>query len=203
MGAAFVSGSFLGFENDWKEKISRIQDNAEEEYGTDLYNGHENNVDFGFGGDKSKLSKSELKKFELDLLQKLGKREGTVIRLAVEKYQIAKTAFVEMNEASAKTTAKMVKQDVKFTKAAVLVVETDFLEYKKIAEGTLAEMKKKAHEYMRETRYQEGPLTIVGKTKSYRVKPDIKYLKKTAKTTSATTQVLPIYLYRYYGWAPE
>ena len=68
--------------------------------------------------------------------------------------------------------------------------------------GTLEEMKKAANLQLRHTNYAK-PVYIVTKKKVYICWGDYKEVKTTTRRTDEKTYVMPMYEFRYYGWAAE
>ena len=211
VGTAFIFGSFVDY--DWQNGIKIIQKNAEETYGNDIYNGKENNVDFGFIGNFSDVVKStrfvpfketkretplSIREFINIRFEDLRKGNGEIVCFGVEGYNIISTEFYEERFLSQRQ--KDVKKRSK--KPAVLVREGRNFTLSVIYEGTVAECKKKAHEYLRETKYRDD-VYIVSAKKSWLCSCKRKFMKKTSRKTTEKTMVLPLYKYIYYGAAME
>lgn len=202
MGACDIGGTYKAY--DWKIGIEEIQEQAEAYYGhQEGYSGAENCVDFRYVGDfsdkyKTAKGRKELDKYIDARMSTLYKREGEIIKIGIEGYAIIKTKYIER-----KVTDTYERYLYKVKRPSVLLEKSPYgFEYKIIAEGTVAELKEKAHNRLRQIKYSDD-LYIVKKDKIYVCTKDVKTQKNTTRRSDAKTLVLEIGKYRYYGWAPE
>ena len=216
MGTGFISGTYKCADYNGKYGIRKIQEDAEERYGYDYYNGAANNADFRYIGEfeevrdssrfvpwevrknrKKPLSLTEFIQLRYD---ELNKGLGEIVRLGTAEYHIYKTEFREMR----------FKPSPRFRDArrgikapASLMKEGRHFEPVILFSGTIAECKKKAHEYLRKNLYRTDELYIIGKAKSFDVCYDKKVMKTTKKKSTDTTLVVPVYKFAYYACVPE
>ena len=202
MGACDIGGTYKAY--DWKIGIEKIQEDAEAYYGhQEGYSGAANCVDFRYVGDfsekyKTAKGRKEIEKYIEDRMSKLYKRDGEVMKIATEGYAIIKTKYIEQD-----VTESYVRYLYNIKKPSVLLERNSYgFGYKIIAEGTVSELKKKAHTRLRQITYRDD-LYIIKKDKMYICTQDIKTQKNTTRRSDDKTLVLEIGKYRYYGWAPE
>jgi len=193
MGGINGGGKFQAY--DWREGIRRIQEEADDYYGhQEGYSGAANSCSFSYVGDKSNLTKKELDKFIDERMDRLGNGDGEVIKVGLAGYSIIKTKIEPARYLNFDT--RTLLRGV--TRPAILV------EYKgnyprKIAEGTQAELKKKADSLLRSCNYSY-PYYLITKKESYICSGNVKNVKKTVQQTNEKQLVLPLYDFIYYGW---
>lgn len=207
MGACNGGGFFV--DSDWRRGISIVQKEAEREHGVeDGYSGAANSCSFRYVGQKlefakkTKTAEKELYKYIDERMENhLGSGDGEIIKLDVEYYGIITTEIVEeiYTHFDSRYYLKLMKKG-----PAILIEPYDYdgSYYRIIAEGTVADLKKKAHAELRKSKYDKD-LYIVGKTKTYLCTGKIKQQKATKRETDDKVLVLPFYKYVYYGWFRE
>ncbi len=206
MGAIGVGGTFEAY--DWETGINQVQLEAKYEHGNDSYSGGANNVIFCYVGDKSNLTKTQLRKFQEELEDKCDKRQGFVYKLEVKGYRIITTKYIEYprNQGGLGWVLHKDSEQLWFKKyktPCILVVADEDGRGSCIAGGTISELKAKAHEYLRKHYYRKV-CYIVRKNKDVYIecRGDYKDQKKTSRKTDAKTLVLEIGKYAYFGIAP-
>lgn len=199
MGGVAVGGTFVN--SDWRQGIQKIQEDAREYYGDrEGYSGAENSCCFKYAGDKSDLTKKQLEKFIEDRMDSMYNRDGEVIRIATKGYRLIKTTFKEETMYS----ANYYKDLFKGTSYTAFLMKESYRPglLQKIVGGSFEEMKRAANVELRNTNYAQ-PLYIVTKKKVYMCWGDYKDVKTTTRRTDEKTFVMPMYEFRYYGWAAE
>lgn len=206
MGASGVEGTFTAY--DWEQGIKQVQAQAQYETGADYYSGGANNVNFSYVGDKSNLTKAQLRKFRDELIDNCAKRQGFVYKLGVETYRIITTKYIEYPRDKGGLGWVLHKDSEqlwfkKYKTPCILVVADGDGRGSCIAGGTISELKAKAHEYLRKNYYNKV-CYIVRKNKDVYIecRGDYKDQKKTSRKTDAKTLVLEIGKYAYFGIAP-
>lgn len=206
MGACNGGGTFI--DSNWRRGIVLVQEEAEREYGhQEGYSGAANSCDFSYIGQKLEFGKNT-KKAQKDLdafidkrMDMLGSGDGEIICIGIEYYGVISTEISETDWApfDSRYYLKSMKKG-----PAVLVEPYDYsYNYMRvIAEGTVADLKKRAHAELRKNKYDKD-LYIIGKTKTYRCKGKIKQQKVTKRKTDDKVLVLPFYKFVYYGWYRE
>lgn len=201
MGAIDIGGEFKAY--DWKSGIKAVQDEAEAYYGYDPYNGAANNVSFSYDGDKSNLSKKELEKYERNLLEKLGKRQGVVFKKQSLGFKVITTKYTDTNEVVILFSVRQIDNILKMYKGPAVLVTTDnnggilF-----VANGKIKELKEQAHKLLRKEYYRRNYI-ILKKDQNHIVCTGVeKSYKTTTKKTDDKHLVLEYNLYGYIGLAP-
>ena len=202
MGGVAVGGTFVS--GDWRQGIQKIQDEAREYYGDrDGYSGAENSCCFQYAGDKSDLTKKQLEKYIEDRMDRMYNRDGEIVRIGIKGYRLIKTTCKEETMYS----ANHYKDLFKGSPFNAYLMEESYKPglLQKMSgrnDGTLEEMKKAANLQLRHTNYAK-PVYIVTKKKVYICWGDYKDVKTTTRRTDEKTYVMPMYEFRYYGWAAE
>lgn len=200
MGACGISGTYRAY--DWQSGIRRVQEEAEAYYGhQEGYSGAANSCSFYFKGNKFDVKEKELNKYIDERMDMLGKRDGEVLCLGVEGFDIIKTVIEPCNRNISDVDKKFLFKGIK--NPALLLrynYSRDF--YEVVKTGTIAEMKVAAHEQLRKKNYSEN-YYILTKKSMLSCKGDKKTVKKTTRKNDVKTLVLPIYKFIYYGWAAE
>lgn len=214
MGQCNISGIYKSY--DWKDGINKIRAEARAYYGDmDGYSGSAADVDFIFLGDKSNLYskyktnekvKKELYKFIDNRLENLGKRDGEIIKIGEVGYNIITTEYREVPDKRLSWLFERqydyVLRLLRESKEPAILVTGIQSGIKKLNVGTLAELKKYSHEYLRKNNYSHK-VYIVGKSKSYIVEGKVESKEKTTRVTNNTTLVVPVSEFIYWGRAPE
>lgn len=203
MGSCSCMGTYKSY--DWKSGINKVQDEYEEEYGRqEGYSGGPNCVNFCYGGDASKMSKTELNKYIQRRMDILNKRDGEILKIGTDGYDIITTIYKEL-----KINNSFSKYLKGCKRPAILLKETPFEYFKQTGErfqvvesGTIAEMKNLAHTKLRSC-YYITVFYIVTKSKVIECMGTVKKQAKTTRKTDEKTLVLERNIYRYFGWAPE
>lgn len=222
MGACSVGGSF--YSTDWRcgvgayfsrdretgkpvfkdltgmSGIDVLQEEASERYGDDPYSGTIATCSFRYAGDLSAKKEKEVEKFIDDRMDKLYKRDGEVIRVATMGYIICTTDISEVKFGLPFDSRYYLKQARKGP--AILLEEQGQGYYRIVEEGTIAELKKAAHECLRRHNYGTS-YYIVGKSSAYFCTYKGKFQAKTTRKSDDKNLIMPIYKFRYYGWAAE
>ena len=199
MGGVAIGGTFVN--GDWRIGMKKIQDEAREYYGDRHgYSGAENSCCFQYAGDKSDLTKKQLEQFIEDRMDRMYNRDGEVIKIGTKGYRLIKTTFKEETMYS----ALHYKDLFKGTSYTAFLMKESYRPglLQKIKGGSFEDMKKAANMELRHTNYSE-PLYIVTKKKIYMCWGDYKDVKTTTRRTDEKTYVMPMYEFRYYGWAAE
>ena len=220
MGACSIGGSF--YSTDWEKGIGcrfgrnretkkvefkefigmggieAIKEEARLEYGDDSYNGSASTCSFYYGGDYSK--EKNIDKVIDEKMDRLGKRDGMVIKVETAGYIICTTDIVEMNYGLDFDTRYYLKSARKGP--AVLLEPLGYGRYRIVAEGTVADLKKDAHSMLRRNNYGTY-YYIVGRSKTYYCTYKGKFQTKTTRKSDDKNLVLPVNKYRYFGWAAE
>lgn len=200
MGACEISGTFKA--HDWKTGINRIQQEAEEYYGTqDGYSGAENSCSFRYVGDFSNKTKSQIKKYIKDRMENMYKRDGEVIKVATIGYTIATTKY----QADDKIPGwyRYMEQYIDKHRPATLLIGAGDWRCKVLGSGTIAEMKALAHRQLRSINYMQNVYIVTKNKKFIQCSADAKNYKKTTRKTDDKHLVLEYNEYAYYGWAAE
>lgn len=183
--------------------INGIIKHCDEQYGDDPYNGTENTVSFYYKGDYRRAYKEYNKKGKSDYdfienrLDDLGKRDGEVIMIGDAGFLICTTDIVEVSYLDFDSRVYL-----KGAKGPAVLVAPYYDSYKVIATGTVADMKKEAHKYLRNNNYNTE-VYIIGRSKSFVAKAKAKFQEKTTRHSDDKNLVLPVHEYLYYGWAAE
>ena len=206
MGSCSVSGSFKDI--DWNNGIEKIKRQADAYYGyQDGYSGAENCVNFCFAGNHPELKTSkQISKYINKRLDYLNKRDGEVICVGIDEYKIITTKFMESRQAGWHSPAFYNSVVVKSKSATLVRIYNDGREIEAVAAGTVADMKKKAHECLRKYNYQPNCIYEIVCHRAKQIiscDADVKSVKTTKRKTDSKYMVLPVYKYIYYGWAPE
>lgn len=197
MGACDVGGTFKAY--DWRSGIQRVIEDAEAYYGhQEGYSGAANSCSFSYKGDKSSLTKKELNAYIDSRMDNLGKRDGEVILVGIEGYDIIKTEYVPQTVDD----PLFIKRLFVGQKGPALLLVYDWRSnnYKIERAGTIAEMKALAHIRLRSENYEKN-YTILTKKGKIVCKGVVTNVKKTTRKTDEKNLILPIYKYMYYGWA--
>lgn len=196
MGACNIGGTFSAY--DWESGIESVQMEDEFEYGhRDGYSGASNSCCFRYIGDKSHLTKKELKKYVDERFKKLGTRDGEIIQIGILEYHLLKTKFEESF-----FNPEQFRYLFKGQKANALLLGMDMFHQPTyiIASGNLVDMKKMAHNKLRGCNYSKE-FYILTKQKMYTCTYESKSVKRTTRKSDDKTLILPLYEYAYYGWA--
>lgn len=209
MGACSGSGSFVN--TSWRRGIEEIQRLAEEEYGTqEGYSGAENSCEFRYLGEyfeygkDTKKAKKDLNKFVESRLDRLGSGDGEVISVGSVGAVIYNTVIKEVNGQGPFDTRWYLKNRKKGPAVCIkeIITPTGYQKYSVVAEGTVAELKKKVHKYLRDDGYTFD-YYILNTNKLYLCTGEFVKVEKTKRTTNEKYLVLPLYRYVYYGWFRE
>lgn len=206
MGACNISGKFEDI--DWKIGIEKIQREAEAYYGhQEGYNGAENSVDFCFKGNHPELKTTkQITSYIHERLKAMNKRDGEIICVGIDSYKIITTKFAESKQAAWHPAAFYDSVTVKSRSATLVRIYNDGSSIEAIAAGTVADMKKKAHECLRKNMYRYNCTYEIVCHRAKQIlscDADVKIVKATKKKTNDKYMVLPVYKYVYYGWAAE
>jgi len=201
MGACFIGGEFKAY--DWREGIRAEQEAAIYEHGNDSYNGTCSTVSFRYAGDFSKKTKAQLDKYEREMKDNLGKRDGVVYLVKHIETHVVTTVFKKV---------KAYKGDEVLRKGSgspyVVIEDNDYMGRKVIFKGkTLKECKDYAHNWLHKNKYKSN-LLIVGrpsvmKGENILCRDELKKYKNTTKHTDDKQLVLSLDEYVYFGWAAE
>lgn len=200
MGSCGIQGKFVAY--DWKHGIQIVQNEAEEEYGyNDGYSGAANCVNFHYAGDLSCQTKSFITKYINNRMNNiLDKREGEVILVGTQGYDIISTNYKEYPYCPTYFLPYLKNHK----RPAVLLRRTENNDSViVVGEGTIAEMKKLAHNQLRSCNYVNTLFDIIKKDKYICCSANIKRQKNTTKKTDDKYLVLERKEFIYYGWAPE
>lgn len=206
MGACNISGKFEDI--DWKIGIEKIQREAEAYYGhQEGYSGAENSVDFVYNGIHHELkTRKQISAYIEERLHNMNKRDGEIICVGIDSYKIITTKFAESKQATWHPATFYDSVTVKSRPATLVRIYNDGSSIEAIAAGTVADMKKKAHECLRKNMYRYNCTYEIVCHRAKQIlscAADVKVVKATKKKTNDKYMVLPVYKYVYYGWAAE
>ena len=222
MGACSVGGSF--YSTDWRSGvgcrfgkdretgkivskeltgmsgIDAIVEEARIEYGDDPYSGTVATCSFRYIGDISYKKEKEIDKYINERMDDIDKRAGEVAKVATMGYIICNTNISEIKYGLPFDSRYYLRQARKGP--AVLVEERGNGYFRVVEEGTVAELKKAAHQLLRQNNYGTY-YYLVGKNTSYFCTYKGKFQAKTTRKSDDKNLVLPVNKYVYYGWAAE
>ena len=192
MGAIWLRGKYKAL--DWRDGIDKIQQMDEDYYGhQEGYSGASNSCEFVLKGGCYSMSKKEIEDYIEKRKENLGSGMGDVLKGKVVEYAIITTDFEDVYTAPFDTRPCLLNMK---KGPAVLVNPRGY----PIGEGTVAELKKRVHNIMRQDNYRFN-YYIVSKKKTYFCTYKAKYQKTTQKESDEKHLVLPVHEFIYYGWA--
>ena len=191
MGATWLQGKFKAL--DWRDGIDEIQRQADYKYGyNDGYSGAANTCNFVSKGGCYSMKEKEIAEFIEQRKENLGDGMGEVLKDKVVEYAILTTEFEDVYTAPFDTRPCLLNMK----KGPGVLVNPRGIP---VGEGTVAELKKRAHNIMRQDNYRFN-YYIVSKKKTYFCTYKAKYQRTTQRESDDKYLVLPVHEYIYYGW---
>lgn len=197
MGACWVSGTYSS--TDWKSGIRLIQEEAAEEYGhQDGYSGAENSCTFSYFGDMHTRSIEEVRAFLERQKEHLGSGQGGVVLIGN-----GGCLYNILNIQERVSSDKRLLSYLTGRKPAVAVSESR-MGSTKIGEGTIADLKRLATEYLKKPATMENIVFIVSKNTDKMYVMSVRSKESDKKLTASNIiSKSPIYKYGYFGWCRE
>ena len=196
MGSVLVSGKFQAY--DWQSGIKMLQEASRGNH-SDCYDMSIADVNFRYVGDKSFLSLGELEAFKKSL--HLNKYEGAVYKLSIKEYEVISTEYSSMAHHALYDNVH-VKQALRNSKKPAVLVQWDEMRAKFICDGTLPDLKNKAHNMLRDCNYSICLYIVRKSGEVITCSRSVKKYKSTSKVSNDRQLVLQLGVYGYTCWAP-